>query len=48
MEQVTINFEAGYAEAYPSLREFVAAQQNMAQMMKRMEKLSLPDLKGVA
>lgn len=24
MEQVTINFEAGYAEAYPSLREFVA------------------------
>jgi len=24
MEQVTLNFEAGYASAYPSLREFVA------------------------
>lgn len=24
MEQVTINFEAGLAEAYPTLREFVA------------------------
>lgn len=24
MEQVTLNFEAGYADAYPSLREFIA------------------------
>lgn len=24
MEQVTLNFEAGYADAYPTLREYVA------------------------
>jgi len=49
--------EAGYEapkplepedEAAKLQREFIAAQQQMAQMMKRMEKLSLPDLKGVA
>lgn len=55
----TVTFEAqdiGYEfrmiepedEAAALQRQFIAAQQKMAQMMKRMEKLSLPSVRGVA
>jgi len=49
--------ESGYADPQPVepedeaaelQRQFIAAQQQMAQMMKRMEKLSLPTVRGVA
>jgi len=49
--------ECGYAnpspvepedEAAALQRQFIEAQQQMAQMMRRMEKLSLPGLKGAA
>lgn len=49
--------EAGYADPQPVepedeaaelQRQFIAAQQQMAQMMKRMEKLSLPQVKAVS
>lgn len=35
-------------EAAELQRQFIQAQQDMAQMMKRMEKLSLPCVRGVA
>jgi hypothetical protein len=52
-----ISRECGYADPQPVepedeaaelQRQFIQAQQQMTQMLKRMEKLNLPGLKGVA
>lgn len=49
--------EAGYADPQPVepedeaaklQREFIKAQQQMAQMLKRMERLNMPQVRGVA
>jgi hypothetical protein len=49
--------EAGYADPHPVepedeaaelQRQFIAAQEQMSQMLKRMERLNLPVVKGVA